>query len=70
LAAVPDADAVADSGTPSKVRTSPDTEDAGFGRVIVARTPVAPDSADVPITRVPALPAPVAAPIVLLSIKF
>src|SRR5215213_10638257 len=61
LAAVPEAEAVADRGTPASGKTSPETVLAGLGSVIVARTPVAPDKADVPMTRVPAEPAPVAA---------
>ena len=54
-AAVPVADAVAESGTPEMVRMVLDTIVAGVAlSVIVARTPVAPDSAEVPMTNVPA----------------
>lgn len=53
-AAVPVAEAVADNGTPEIVSTLPDTVAGVVLRVIVANTPVAPDSALVPMTSVPA----------------
>tara|TARA_R110000868_G_scaffold115530_2_gene308435 strand:- start:753 stop:1082 length:330 start_codon:yes stop_codon:yes gene_type:complete len=58
-AAVPVADAATDSGTPDNVRTPPDTVPAVADSAIVARTPVAPDNADVPMTRDPAAAEPV-----------
>jgi hypothetical protein len=54
FAAVPVADAVVESGTPEIVSTSPDTVAGVVESVIVARTPVAPERADVPITSDPA----------------
>lgn len=53
-AAVPVAEAVAESGVPESVRTLPDTVAGVVLSVIVANTPVAPDRALVPITSVPA----------------
>jgi hypothetical protein len=57
-AAVPVAEAVTEIGTPEIVSVVPEATAGGFGRAIVARTPVAPDKADVPMTSDPALPAP------------
>jgi len=53
-AAVPVAEAVADSGVPEMVRTLPETVAGVVLSVIVARTPVAPDRALVPMTSDPA----------------
>lgn len=60
-AAVPVPEAVAVSGVPDSVSVEPDTVAGVVESVMVARTPVAPDSADVPITSVPA-----AVPVVLM----
>jgi hypothetical protein len=53
-AAVPVADAVAESGVPLRVKTLPDTVAGVVLKVNVASTPVAPERAEVPITIVPA----------------
>ena len=68
-AAVPVADAVADNGTPESVNTEPDTVPGVALSVIVARTPVAPDKADVPMTSEPAVAVPVEAAAVLVAIR-
>jgi hypothetical protein len=54
LAAVPVAAAVADTPEALIVKVSPETEPGVVLRGSVARTPVDPDRADVPITREPA----------------
>jgi hypothetical protein len=57
--AVPDADAVPLNGVPEIVKTAPETVAAGADRVMVANTPVAPDSVLSPITSDPAVALPV-----------
>jgi hypothetical protein len=66
-AAVPVADAVADSGVPAKVATAPDMVNGVAGRGMVTNTPVAPDSAEVPITSELTCAVPVDAVNVLLD---
>jgi hypothetical protein len=68
LAAVPVAEAVPETPDGLSVRTSPEIVAAGLLSVSEQRTPVDPERADVPITRVPADPEPDAAVIVLLLI--
>jgi hypothetical protein len=68
-AAVPAVGVLFESGVPPSVNMLPETLAAGFGRVNVAITPVAPESEEVPITSEPADPAPVDAFTVLLVIK-
>ena len=58
-AAVPVPDAVAVNGVPEMVRTEPATVPGVDDSVKLANTPVAPESADVPITSVPAEAVPV-----------
>ena len=69
LAAVPDADAATDNGVPLSVNTEPETVPGVVPRAMVARTPVAPDKPDVPITIEPAVADPVDAACVLPAIK-
>ena len=68
-AAVPVPEAVAVKGVPEIVKTAPATVPGVAESVNVHRTPVAPDSADVPITIVPAVAEPVDDAAVLLAIK-
>jgi len=68
-AAVPVALAVAESGVPDNVNTDPETIPGVALSVIVANTPVAPESALVPMTSDPAVAAPVEEAAVLDAIK-
>jgi hypothetical protein len=68
-AAVPVPLAVALNGTPERVRTPLETVPGVAERVTDARTPVAPESADVPITSVPAKAVPVEAAAVFDAIR-
>jgi hypothetical protein len=69
FAAVPVAEAVADKGTPERVKTPLETVPGVALNVTVAKTPVAPDKAEVPITSEPAVAEPVEDAAVLLAIK-
>jgi hypothetical protein len=69
FAAVPDAEAATDSGVPLNVRTEPETVPGVVLSAMVANTPVAPESDDVPMTKEPAVADPVDAAAVLVAIK-
>ena len=68
-AAVPVPVAVEVNGVPEMVRTAPATVPGVVESVKLANTPVAPESADVPITSVPAVAVPVEAAATFVAIK-
>ncbi len=66
-AAVPEPEAATDKGTPSNVKTEPETLDAGSASVIVASTaPIA----LVPISNFPAAPASIASRTACIRVVF